>query len=103
MNTPLPSPAPVPPTSTLAVVSLVFGITCWIVLPLIGSIAAVITGHLARREIAAAEGRLGGDGLALAGMVLGWIQLALTIVAIVLLVLALVFGFSLLALFAASQ
>ena len=38
-------------TSSLAVVSLVSGILGWSLLPLIGSIAAIITGHMARAEI----------------------------------------------------
>ena len=41
---------------------------------------AIITGHMARREIRAANGRLDGDGLAVAGLVLGWVAMALTLV-----------------------
>lgn len=69
---------PVSQTSTTAVVSLIFGIICWIVLPFIGAIIAVICGHLARGEIRRAPaGTIEGDGLALAGLILGYLHLAL--------------------------
>jgi hypothetical protein len=76
--------APVRSTSTLAVVSLVFGILGWSLLPAIGSVVAVITGHLARSEIRNAQGGMEGDGMAVAGLVLGYAMLALSIVGIVL-------------------
>ncbi len=70
-------------TSTLAVVSLIFGILCWIGLPFIGAIVAVICGHSARGEIRRAPpGMIEGDGMAVAGLILGWIHLALCIVAV---------------------
>jgi hypothetical protein len=59
-----------PPTNTLAIVSLIFGIL-WIFW--IGSLVAVITGHMATGQIDRSEGREGGRGLAVAGLVLGWI------------------------------
>lgn len=68
---------PAPETSTLAVVSLVAGILSFMVLPVIGGLAAVITGHMARNEIRDSQGRLTGDGLATAGLVLGYANLAL--------------------------
>jgi hypothetical protein len=83
MNTP-------PPTSTAAIVSLVFGILAWVGLPFIGAVVAVIAGHLARADIRRADGRLGGDGVAVAGLLLGWIQLALALFG--LLVLFMFFG-----------
>lgn len=76
--------APVRATSTLAVVSLVFGILGWSLLPAIGSVVAVITGHLARSEIRNAQGGMEGDGMAVAGLVLGYAMLALSIVGIAL-------------------
>lgn len=79
-----------PKTSTLAVVSLVFGIVCWVALPFIGAIVAIICGHAARREIrTATPGTLQGEGLALAGLILGWAQ----IVFLILLVLAILLFF----------
>jgi hypothetical protein len=65
-------------TSTLAVVSLVFGIVCWIALPFIGALVAIICGHSARAEIRRAPpGTIEGDGMALAGLILGWVHLLL--------------------------
>jgi len=74
-------------TSTLAVVSLVSGILGWIVLPWIGSLVAIVTGHLARGEIRRSPGALDGDGMAIAGLVLGYAMFALTIVGIAFLLL----------------
>ena len=74
-------------TSTLAVVSLVSGILGWIVLPWIGSLVAIVTGHLARGEIRRSPGALDGDGMAVAGLVLGYAMFALTLLGLVLLLL----------------
>jgi hypothetical protein len=71
-----------PRTSSLAVVSLIFGVLAYVFLPGIGALVAVICGHSARSEIRrAAPGSLEGDGMALAGLILGWIQLACMIFA----------------------
>lgn len=67
-------------TSSLAIVSVVSGVACWFVLPLVGAIIAVIAGHMAKNEIRDSAGRLGGVELANAGLVLGYIHLALTVI-----------------------
>ncbi len=64
-------------TCPTAIASMILGILAWVALPLIGAIAAVIAGHIARGEIGASRGSLSGDGLAVAGLVLGWIQLGI--------------------------
>ena len=66
-------------TSNLAITSLVSGILGWTLLPFLGAIVAVITGHMARSEIRRSNGALDGDGLAVAGLVMGWISLALVV------------------------
>lgn len=72
-----------PRTSSLATVSLIFGILGWVCLPVIGGVVAVICGHMARAEIRRAPpGTIEGDGIAVAGLILGWIQIALGILAI---------------------
>jgi phosphate/sulfate permease len=53
------------------------GILGWIFLPVVGGIIAIITGHLAKKEIRQSDGLLGGDGLATAGLVLGYANLVL--------------------------
>ena len=69
-------------TSNLAITSLVSGILGWTLLPFLGAIVAVITGHMARSEIRKSNGELDGDGLAVAGLVLGWLSLALVVVGV---------------------
>ncbi len=80
-----------PTTSTPAVLSLVFGIASWFALPFLGAIVAVVCGHLARGEIRRAQpGTMQGEGMALAGLILGYVHLALILLVVlgVLLVLA---------------
>lgn len=81
-----------PRTSSMATVSLIFGILAYVFLPFVGALIAVICGHSARAEIRRAPpGSIDGDGLALAGLILGWIQLAFTAIGIVFVIL-LLFG-----------
>ncbi len=77
---------PAKTTSTLAVVSLVAGILGWTLLPLIGSLGAIITGHMARGEIRRSAGAIDGDGYAIAGLVLGWGSVIVSIVGVLLVV-----------------
>jgi hypothetical protein len=88
---PYSNPQPVPQTHTMAIVSLIFGILglmggC----PLVGAIIAVVTGNIAQREIHANPAAYTGDGLAKAGIILGWVGLGLMLIG---LALAVVFGF----------
>jgi hypothetical protein len=66
------------PTSNMAIVSLAAGVLGLTLVPFIGSIVAVITGPMARNEIKESKGTLEGDGLALAGLILGWVGIGLT-------------------------
>ena len=59
----------------MAIASLVSGILGVVVCPFVGSLPAVITGHIALRQIAASGNTLGGRGLAIAGLVLGYVML----------------------------
>lgn len=63
-------------TSTTAIVSFAFGLLAWLTLPVLGSIVAIVCGHMARGEIRRSQGSLDGDGFALAGLILGYLQLA---------------------------
>lgn len=65
------------PSSSLALVSLITGVLGLTFFPLVGSIIAIVTGMMARKEIREGGGALGGDGLATAGLVLGWIGVGL--------------------------
>jgi membrane protein YqaA with SNARE-associated domain len=72
---------PVRQTSTLAVVSLVAGILGWTLLPFLGSLVAIVTGHMARKEIRQNPAQ-DGDSMAVIGLVLGWLVVIGTILAI---------------------
>lgn len=85
-----PPPGPPPPgyppaaqrrTNPLAIVSLVAGLVQFVCLFVVGAVTAIVTGHLARRAIRRSGGAEGGDGLALAGLVLGYVGVALAVAA----------------------
>jgi len=79
--------------SVLSIVSLVSGLVGWTFLPIVGAIAAIITGHLAKKEIRDSGNTLSGNGMALAGLILGYVQLGLILLGIILFtVLIIVFG-----------
>lgn len=69
-----PTPPAYPPTSGKAIASLVCGIFMFL-LP--ASIAAIILGHLSLSDIGRSAGRLGGRGIAIAGLVLGYAGIAI--------------------------
>jgi hypothetical protein len=67
-------------TNALAISSLVAGIVSWVALPLFAGIVAVVLGHIARGQIR----RRGeeGNGLALGGLVLGYLNIAFCLLAV---------------------
>ena len=73
-------PAPVLPTSGLALASLVSGILGFTMLPVVGGIIAIITGYLSRKETRSTPPAASGDGLATAGIVMGWVQIGLMVI-----------------------
>jgi hypothetical protein len=76
---PYSSPPPRPSrTNGLAIASLVLSLTVF----LIGPILAIIFGARARRQIRESEGLESGDGLALAGMIIGIVELVLSLVVV---------------------
>ena len=83
---------PAPQTSTLAVVSLVTGILTWLIIPVLGAIIAIVTGHMAKSNIRSSMGQQTGDGLATAGLVLGYLQIILVVVPICLILLLALMG-----------
>jgi hypothetical protein len=70
------------PSSTLAIVSLVSALLGFTFLPIAGSIVALITGYMARNETRSIPPRASGDGMATAGIILGWIQIGLLIIGV---------------------
>ena len=84
--------------NSLAIISFIMGLLGLLgLIPLIGSILAVVLGHLARRQISADPSQ-DGEGLALAGLITGYLGLVLACSGI--LVFTLFFGGSLMAVFA---
>jgi hypothetical protein len=78
-------------THALAILSLVLGILGMTpILPLIGSISAVVTGTIARREILAKPHEFSGESIARAGLILGWIGVGIALLAVIALLLFLV-------------
>lgn len=61
---------------------------------LIGSIVAVVTGHMGRKQIKESNGTQGGDSLALFGLILGWVGIAVNLIMFCLVIMA-VFGLTL--------
>ena len=73
-------PARSPRTNGLAIASLILSLTVFF----FGAILAIIFGVIARRQIRESSGTQGGDGLALAGLIIGIVQLALSVGVVVL-------------------
>jgi uncharacterized protein DUF4190 len=71
--------------SGYAIASLACGIAGFVVFPVAPSILAIIFGQKARREIRE-DPALTGDTLAFAGLVLGWVELALVLLVVMFLV-----------------
>ncbi len=82
---PVPAPAAHAATNGLAIASLVLGIL-WIWW--IGSVLALIFGYVAKAQIDKSNGAESGRGLAIAGIVLGWIGIATLLLVIVVFVAA---------------
>jgi hypothetical protein len=80
-----------PQNSTLALVSLIAGVASWTVLPFFGAVIAVVTGHMAKKEIQASNMALQGDGFATAGLIMGYLNLAVGLCFCLLILAALLF------------
>jgi hypothetical protein len=82
-----------PPMHNLAIISLILSILGFVpILPLIGPIAGIITGTIARKEVLARPDLYSGEGTARAGIILGWIGVGLALA----LCLLIVFGLTVL-------
>jgi len=65
-------------TNGMAIASMVLGI-CWVYW--IGSILALVFGYIARRQIKTSGQK--GNGMAIAGIVLGWVAIAFFVVTLI--------------------
>ncbi|MDR0989990.1 MAG: DUF4190 domain-containing protein [Propionibacteriaceae bacterium] len=79
-------------TNTLAVVSLVLSIASYPILPIVAAIPGIITGSMAKKQIAQTGEQ--GLGMAKAGIILGWVNIALWVLIILLFVIFVVIAAS---------
>lgn len=69
-------------TESLAVASLVLALAGFVVCPVVCSVIAVVLGYRARRRLNA-DPALDGEGLAKAGIILGWIGIGVGAIVII--------------------
>ncbi len=87
--TPPPPPPPgpggyaVPQNNQKALWSMILGILSLVCCGLLAGIPALILGNSAQKEIAASGGMQTGEGMAKAGVILGWISIALSILGLI--------------------
>ena len=75
-----------PKTSGMAIASLVLGVLSFLMCSIFTGIPAIICGHVARKRIRNSGGTLTGDGLGLAGLIVGYVNLGFSLLFIPLLV-----------------
>jgi hypothetical protein len=80
------APSPTPSTAPIAIWSLVLAVLSFTCGWLFTAIPAVICGHVARSKIRKSGGALGGMGIATAGLIVGYIAIAVGVMGIPLLV-----------------
>jgi hypothetical protein len=83
-----PYPGMASTSNSKATASLVLGIIGIFFCPVICSILAIVFGYTARNEIAASGGMQTGGGNATAGIILGWVGIAITVIWIIIVIVA---------------
>lgn len=78
-------------TNSLAIASLVLSIGGFSFLPLIGSIAGIVTGYRARDSIRQNPAIYNGEGIAKVGIILGWIGTVLLMLVVLLVLVSFMF------------
>jgi len=81
----------VPRTSGLAIASMICGIVSILFCQVIGALPAIICGHMAIGQISTSPLPMSGRGMAIAGLILGYLQFLLLLVFIVMLVVGVTF------------
>ena len=91
--TPPPPPPPpgsegygyaTPQTNQKALWSMILGIVSIVCCGLLAGIPALVLGNSARKEIEASRGAQAGAGMAQAGVILGWISIAISLLMLIL-------------------
>jgi len=75
---------PPPETNKKALWSMILGIVGLICCGIFAGVPAIILANISKKEIATSGGRQTGEGMATAGLVTGFISVALTVVSVVL-------------------
>lgn len=70
------------PTSTLAIVSMIAGILGFTLAPVVATVVALVTGYMARKETRSIPPTASGDGLATAGIIMGYVQIGLIVLSV---------------------
>ncbi len=86
-----------PTTNVLAIISLgvsLLGVFATFIIPFVAQIAAIICGHIARSQIMQSRGSQTGSGMALAGLIISYVILGFSFIAIVFLGVGLMAVFS---------
>jgi Tfp pilus assembly protein PilE len=78
-----------PQTDGKAIGSLICGIASVTIFSILAGIPAIILGHVSRSDIRKSAGRLKGEGLALAGLIMGYISIAIIPVILIIAAIAL--------------
>ena len=68
-------------THPLALLSLICGILAWVAFPILGSLVAIVCGHAALKQLRHPLNEQQGEVLAKAGLILGWLQIGLIVLA----------------------
>lgn len=79
-------PAPIqagPRTSSNAIISLVLAVASWAVCPIVAAIVSLVFASMASKEIDAAGGQVEGRGLVTAARIVAWINIGVTVAAVV--------------------
>ena len=74
------------PNDGSAIASLIMGIAAFLVCPLFLGVLAFVFGYIGKRNIEESAGTLGGESFAVAGIILGWINIAIVAIAAIIII-----------------
>ena len=83
---PPPLPYPVPQTNGAAVASLILSVVSWFAISILGSIPAVICGHIGLSTVKNNSQTVGGKGMAIAGLIIGYLNIVASAIVVLIVV-----------------